>query len=243
MKKLISILLAVSFLTGFALAESSKQTSPKSNPAQTQAQNAKKQKREWAKFDRYASANSNLKKSPVAVFMGDSITEGWARQRPEFFAANNFAGRGISGQTSSEMLVRFRNDVIALKPKAVAILAGTNDIAENNGPIKLENVLSNIVSMAELGRLHKIKVILCSVMPAYDFPWRKGLEPAPKVKKLNAMIRDYAAKNGFVYVDYYAKLVDERGGLPEKYSRDGVHLKNEAYAIIEPIIKAEILKR
>ena len=199
--------------------------------------------REWAKFARYEKDNAQMKSAPMAVFMGDSITEGWARQRPEFFSSNNFAGRGISGQTSSEMLVRFRNDVIKLKPKAVAILAGTNDIAENNGPIKLENIMGNIASMAELGKLHGIKVILCSVMPAYDFPWRRGLKPAEKVKKLNAMIKDFAKENGFAYVDYYSVLADSRGGLPEKYSRDGVHLKNEGYEMIEPLIKAEIARQ
>ena len=202
-----------------------------------------KKPREWAKFDRYESANARLKKAPVAVFMGDSITANWYSYRPEFFAENNYAGRGISGQTSSEMLVRFRNDVINLKPKYVAIMAGTNDVAENNGKIKLENVLSNIISMAELGRLHGIKVVLCSVLPASKIPWRRSItEPAQKIAKLNSLIKDYAEKNGFAYVDYYSALVDENGGLPEKYSRDGVHPNKETYPIMEALIKAELAK-
>lgn len=195
---------------------------------------------DWAQFSRYAQANRKVETAPVAVFMGDSITVGWANSRPEFFEKNNYLGRGISGQTSAHMLVRFRADVIALAPKTVVILAGTNDIAENNGPIALENVLGNIASMAELARAHGIEVVLCAVTPAIDFPWNKGLNPAEKIRKLNALIGDYARKNGFKFVDYYAALVDEHGGLPADYSPDGVHLKPAAYQTLEPLVKAAI---
>ncbi|RHJ83561.1 SGNH/GDSL hydrolase family protein [Parabacteroides sp. AM08-6] len=191
---------------------------------------------DWAGFNRYDADNKALQTAPKVVFMGNSITEGWWNNDPDFFKVNNYLGRGISGQTSSQMLVRFRTDVINLKPKAVVILAGTNDIAQNTGYIALENILGNIISMAELAKAHKIKVYLCSVLPAYDFGWRKGLEPAPKIVKLNKMIKDYADKNKMTYVDYYSKLVDDRGGLPEKYSQDGVHPTLEGYKVMENII-------
>src|SRR5580765_2917486 len=131
-------------------------------------------KNDPANFEKYADANTSVKPGSV-VFMGNSITEGWARQRPDFFSANNYTGRGISGQTSSQMLVRFRQDVISLKPKAVVILAGINDIAQNIGFISLENILGNIMSMAELAKANGIKPILCSVLPAAAFPWRKEI--------------------------------------------------------------------
>lgn len=194
------------------------------------------QQNDWANFGRYEAANKSVTKAPEVVLMGNSITEGWWRNDSAFFKTRNYVGRGISGQTSSQMLVRFRNDVINLNPKAVVILAGTNDIAQNNGPITLENVMNNIISMAELAKAHKIKVYLCSVLPAYEFGWRKGLEPAPKIARLNEMIKEYAAKNKLTYVDYYSKLVDNRGGLPEKYSKDGVHPTEEGYKVMEEIL-------
>ena len=168
--------------------------------------------------------------------LGNSITDNWYRMDSTFFLTHNYLGRGISGQTSSEMLVRFRTDVINLKPKAVVILAGTNDVAQNNGYIALENVLGNIISMTELAKAHNIRVLLCSITPAYDFGWRHGLEPAQKIAKLNSMIKDYALKHKITYVDYYSKLVDDRGGLPEKFSKDGVHPTIEGYKIMEDIV-------
>ena len=200
------------------------------------------QQQDWAAFNRYEVANKAVTKAPEVVFMGNSITEGWWRNDSAFFKSRNYVGRGIGGQTSSQMLVRFRADVLNLKPKAVAILAGTNDIAQNNGSISLENVMGNIISMAELAKANKIKVYLCSVLPAYDFGWRKGLEPAPKIVELNKMIKEYADKNKLTYVDYYSRLVDDRGGLPEKYSKDGVHPTSEGYKVMEEIISAALKK-
>ena len=142
---------------------------------------AQTEKGDWAQFGRYADANKRVTTPAKVVFMGNSITDGWWPKDSTFFINNNFLDRGISGQTTSEMLVRFRQDVINLKPKAVVILAGINDIAHNNGVISLENVFGNIVSMAELARYNKITPIICSVLPAYDFPWRRGMNPAPKV--------------------------------------------------------------
>lgn len=200
--------------------------------------------KDWANFGRYEKANREVMKSADAVFMGNSITDGWYSNDPVFFQANNFLGRGISGQTTSEMLVRFRQDVINLKPKAVIILAGTNDIAENNGYISLENIMGNIVSMAELAKMNKIRVFLCSVLPVYKYPWKQGIvEPAEKIKKLNNMIKTYCEKNAATYVDYYTKLVDERGGLPEKYAADGVHPNNDCYKIMEDIVLRTLEKK
>lgn len=200
------------------------------------------QEKDWAQFGRYAEANKTVKVPSKVVFMGNSITDGWWPNDSTFFINNQYVDRGISGQTTSEMLVRFRADVINLKPKAVVILAGTNDIAQNNGYISLENAFGNIVSMVELAKANNIKPILCSVMPAYEFGWRKGLEPAGKIIKLNAMIKAYADKNKIIYVDYHSALADERGGLPEKYSKDGVHPTLEAYKIMETIVQKAITK-
>ena len=197
---------------------------------------AKTEPKDWAQFKRYAQANQNISKSPKVVFMGDSITDSWAKKDGDFFTANNFAGRGISGQTTSQMLVRFRKDVLDLKPKYVVILAGTNDIALNNGYISLENILGNIISMCELAKAHKIKPILCSILPADRYKWRPELKPAEEIVKLNGMIKDYAKSQGYKYVDYHTPLKNEANGLPEKYSSDGVHPNIDCYKIMEKII-------
>lgn len=200
------------------------------------------QNKDWANFGRYAEANKTVKVPSKVVFMGNSITDGWWPNDSAFFISNQYIDRGISGQTTSEMLVRFRADVINLKPKAVVILAGINDIAQNNGYISIENTFGNIASMAELAKVHGIKAILCSVLPAYDFPWRPGLEPAPKVMQLNKLLKDYAAANKLTYVDYHSALVDDRGGLPAKYSKDGVHPTLDGYKIMEEIVQKAIKK-
>ena len=200
------------------------------------------QVKDWAQFNRYAEANKNVKVPAKVVFMGNSITDGWWPADSAFFISNGYVDRGIDGQTTSEMLVRFRADVINLKPKVVVIMAGTNDIAQNNGYISLENAFGNIVSMVELARFNKITPILCSVMPAYEFGWRKGMEPAGKIIKLNEMIKAYADKHNLVYVDYHSALKDERNGLPAKYSHDEVHPTLEAYKIMESIVQKAIQK-
>ncbi|MFV0605781.1 MAG: SGNH/GDSL hydrolase family protein [Niabella sp.] len=197
------------------------------------------QKNDWANFAKYAKANDTAAQGAV-VFMGNSITQGWVTAHPAFFAENNYIGRGISGQVTSQMLVRFRPDVISLKPKAVVILAGTNDIAQNNGYISNENILNNIISMCELAKVNNIRPILCSVLPAYQFGWRKELTPDNDIIKLNEMIKAYATENKIVYVDYHSALKDERNGLPEKYAKDGVHPTIEGYAVMEKLIQEAI---
>ena len=194
------------------------------------------QEKDWAKFYRYADANKTLLADSAkvkAVIMGDSITDFWLKYDKPFFDRNGIAGRGISGQVTSQMLVRFRDDVIALKPKYVAILAGTNDIALNNGPITLDHVMGNIVSMCELAKAHRIKVILCSVLPASKYKWRPELTPAEDIKALNAMIEEYAAKNRITYLDFWTMLANGEGGLDSDKAPDGVHPNLATYKIME----------
>ena len=194
---------------------------------------------DWADLNRYKSANENITSQMgtqiKAVFMGNSITEGWVNQRPDFFKDNGFVGRGISGQTTPQMLVRFRQDVIDLNPKCVVILAGTNDIAGNTGPMTLDMILDNIKNMAELAESNSIKVVLSSVLPAYDYPWRPGLKPNVKIPELNGMIKEYADSKGFIYLDYFSEMADERNGLPKKYAYDEVHPTLEGYVAMEPM--------
>lgn len=200
------------------------------------------QQNDWAQFGRYAEANKSVRTPTRVVFMGNSITDGWWNTDSLFFQNNRYIGRGIGGQTTAQMLVRFRADVIDLQPKAVVILAGTNDIAQNNGYIAPENILGNIISMAELAKANNIDVVLCSILPAYEYGWRKGLEPAGKIIALNKMIKEYADRHNLTYVDYHSALKDERNGLPEKYSKDGVHPTMEGYKIMEHLISEALEK-
>lgn len=200
------------------------------------------QQNDWAQFGRYAEANKSVKAPTRVVFMGNSITDGWWNTDSLFFKNNRYIGRGIGGQTTAQMLVRFRADVIDLQPKAVVILAGTNDIAQNNGYIAPENILGNIISMAELAKANNIDVVLCSILPAYEYGWRKGLKPADKIIALNKMIKEYADRHNLTYVDYHSALKDARNGLPEKYSKDGVHPTMEGYKIMERLISEALEK-
>jgi acyl-CoA thioesterase I len=212
---------------------------------------------DWPYLAKYREADRELGPSSAGearvVFMGDSITEGWGQNwagtspgRGEFFPGKPYVNRGISGQTTPQMLVRFRQDVVDLKPKVVVVLAGTNDIAENTGKTGLQAIANNIASMSDLARANGIRVVLCSVLPASEFAWHPGLQPAPKIKALNGWIREYAAKNGFVYVDYYSSLVNNEGGLRFELSPDGVHPNKAGYEIMAPLAErgiAEALKK
>jgi len=200
------------------------------------------EEKDWAQFGKYAQTNKEVKQPVNVVFMGNSITEGWYYNDPDFFKNNNYVGRGISGQVTSQMLTRFRADVINLKPKAVVILAGINDIALNNGYISIEHVFDNIISMRELAKANKIKVVLCSVLPANYFPWREELNPVDAVTKLNEMIKTYAHKNHIPYVDYYNAMVDEKSGLDIRYQHDEVHPNLAGYKLMEEVVQKELKK-
>ena len=174
--------------------------------------------------------------------MGNSITQGWVETHPDFFKNNPYIGRGISGQTSPQMLVRFRQDVIALQPKVVVILAGTNDIAGNTGPSTLEMIMDNLSSMAEIAASNKIKVVLCSVLPVSDYPWRKGKEPNIKIPQLNEMIKSYCIKKGFIYLDYFSAMNDGKNGMIAEYTTDGVHCTAKGYELMESLVQPAIQK-
>lgn len=198
------------------------------------------EQRDWAGFSRYAQENDSLLKAGTevkVVFLGNSITQGWRDMRPQFFLEHGFIGRGISGQTSSEMLVRMRADVLDLHPQIVVILAGTNDIARNNGYISHKHILGNIRSMCELSRANGIQPVLCSLVPARAFYWNpQVMGAAGQIKTMNALIRAYADANAIPYVDYWSPMAAADGGLREGLSYDGVHPNDKGYAIMEPII-------
>jgi lysophospholipase L1-like esterase len=203
----------------------------------------------FANTSRYDKANLELKLHTKAnnrvVFMGNSITEGWIQMRPEFFNNRDYINRGIGGQTTPQMLLRFREDVINLNPSVVIILAGTNDIAGNSGYISLESIIDNIKSMAEIANANGIKVIISSILPAIDYPWKPGLDPAPKIIKINKALKVFSEENNFIYLDYYAAMVDDKGGLkvPEYTSaNDLVHPNKNGYLVMEKLAEIAINK-
>lgn len=206
---------------------------------------AQEQTQDWPNLGRFKDANEKLKAQPAdperVVFMGNSITEGWIRMHPDFFSTH-YVNRGISGQTTPQMLIRFRADVVDLKPAAVVILAGTNDIAGNTGPSTLEMIMDNFKSMTEIAKSNGIKVLICSVLPAYDYPWRPGKEPNVKIPELNKMLKDYAAESDVIYVDYFSATVNDKNGMQEDLSYDGVHPTAAGYDVMEPIIEKAIKK-
>jgi lysophospholipase L1-like esterase len=246
--KLLALLLLVQ--TSFA------QTAPKPVEDKTEEQKKKEdwenfQKmiehrihNDWAWLERYDTDNQKL--PPPApgerrvVFLGNSITEGWINTDSAFFKGKNYVNRGIGGQTTPQMLVRFREDVINLKPEVVVILAGINDIAENTGPSKIENVAGNIFSMAELARVNHIKVILSSVLPASAFPWHPGINPVQSIIKLNELLKDYAEKNHLVYIDYYSATINQDKGFKKELTIDGVHPNMAGYKVMEPLVEKAI---
>lgn len=194
------------------------------------AQNA-----DWARFGTYAEANSSVTVKPKAVLLGDSITEGWARQDPDFFTKNNFLGRGISGQTTSQILVRMGPDVVNLHPKYVVILCGINDIALNDGhAVDVEAAVGSIKSMCDIARANKIKPILCSLLPSYKFHWRPSVTDCyEKVLQFNELLKSYAKEQHLKYVDYFTLLSGEDGKIRPEYSKDTVHPTLEGFKAME----------
>lgn len=199
---------------------------------------------DWANLAKYRDANAAL--PPPApgenrvVFIGNSITESWTPYFPTMFPGKAYIDRGISGQTTPQMLVRFRADVIALRPRVVVILGGTNDIAGNTGPSTLEMIEDNLASMAELARTNGIAVVLSSVTPVHDYPWKPGLHPAQKIIALNAWMKDYAATHGDIYVDYHSAMTDPDGGMRSELSPDGVHPNEAGYRIMARLVEQAI---
>jgi lysophospholipase L1-like esterase len=236
-------------------------TAPEAKPASDCAQLPEMQKqldwdarrlKDWAELDRYRAANATLapaaKEEARVVFMGDSVTDMW--QLPKsggFFPGRPYVDRGIGGQTTPQMVLRFRSDVIALQPKVVVILAGTNDIAGNTGPMTLEETEGNLTTMAELARLHKIRVVLSSVMPVNDVADADGKvivqterRPPEKILTLNEWIKKYAADNGCVYLDYFPATADEKGFLKSEITNDGLHPNAQGYAVMAPLAEKAI---
>lgn len=199
---------------------------------------------DWPNLNKYQKNNlaiQNAAPTPnKVVFMGDSITEFWSREAPEYFQTHQYINRGISGQTTPQMLLRFRADVIALKPDVVVILAGINDIAGNTGPSTLEMITNNIFSMIDLAKAHNIKVILCSVLPAADFSWKPNQDPANKIIALNRVLINYADSNAIPFVDYHSAMADNQNGLPLAYSNDGVHPNKAGYEVMAPLVEKVI---
>ena len=199
---------------------------------------------DWPNLARYRDQNVQL--APVAkgesrvVFYGDSITDGWGRVQGAFFPGKPYVNRGISGQTTPQMVVRFRQDVVALKPQVVVILAGTNDVAGNTGPSTPEMTEDNFMSMVDIARANDIRVVLASILPASDYPWKPGLDPGPKIVALNTWLKEYAAKRHLVYLDYYSAMVDDKLGMRPDLASDGVHPTKAGYDIMSPLAERAI---
>jgi len=211
----------------------------------TQLERSQRVLKDWPNLARYHDDNASL--APPApdatrvVFMGDSITDNWGRKYSKFFEGKPYINRGISGQTTPQMLIRFRPDVIALKPQVVVILAGTNDIAGNTGVMTLEAIEDNLASMAELAKANNIRVVLASVMPVCDYIRPQTLQrPPEKIIALNAWIKDYAVKNNYVYLDYYSAMLDDKQMLRQEITDDGLHPNAAGYDIIAPLAEKAI---
>lgn len=193
------------------------------------------QNKDWANYSRYAEANAKVTVSPKAVLFGDSITDAWPRQDPDFFNENNLVGRGISGQTTTQILCRMREDVVNLRPKYVVILAGINDIAINDGHAPdVIRAVENIKAMCDIAKANKIKPVICSLLPSYRIGWRPSItDAAEKVAEFNALLKAYAKENKIAFADYYMLFADENNHMPEKYSKDTVHPNIEGYRLME----------
>jgi lysophospholipase L1-like esterase len=216
---------------------------PHASAEQQRLEALEKKLADWAQLSYYREANAAVPEPAEGeqrvVFYGASIVEFW-KTRGAFFPGKPYIDRGISGQTTAQMLVRFRQDVIDLHPKAVVILGGTNDVAGNMGPMTPEMTEGNWQSMAELAKASGIAVIFASLTPSTDFPWRRGLKPAEKIRALNAWLRAYCEKHGATYLDVYSVLTDAEGGMKEGLSLDGVHPNAKGYALMEPGTQAAI---
>ena len=192
------------------------------------------QDKDWPKYHRYAEKNKEVKGKPTAVLFGDSITQNWAKYDQQWLDEHNFVGRGIGGQTTMHLLSRIRQDVIELHPRYMVLLIGINDIARNNGYIKVENIFKNIVSIVELAKLNKIKPVMCTVLPAREIGWRQRVgDPRPSIDSLNILIKDYAKANRIPLVDYHSAMAMEDGGMNPAFETDAVHPNLDGYKVME----------
>ena len=200
---------------------------------------------DWNSFDRYAAQNDSIRQlsstnkhyQTSVIFYGNSIAQNWFRQHPDFFTSHGYLCRGIGGQTSSHLLARFREDVLDLKPKTVVLMVGANDLAQNNGIISEKHIMDNIASMCELAKMHKVKMVLCSVLPARRFRWNRMVGDAPeRILSLNTAIKAYADANHIQYIDYYSVMVDKDGGMKKGLHKDEVHPTNAGYDIMESVV-------
>jgi lysophospholipase L1-like esterase len=212
---------------------------------QDQVNRYEKQLRDWPNLGRYRDEDARMTPPKAGVnrvvFMGDSITDFWGRQRGTFFPGKPYVNRGISGQTTPQMLIRFRPDVVNLQPKVVVILAGTNDIAGNTGPESLADIENNLMSMAEIAKANKIRVVLATVMPVCDYiKPQTGRRPPAQIKALNTWIRQYAGHNGLTLLDYYSAMVDDHGMLKKDLTFDGLHPNAEGYGVMGPLAEKAV---
>ena len=235
-------LLATMLLSAVCAAQPAPAPAPSAAEQQLAAAQAKLT--DWPQLGRYREEDSRMT-APAAgeqrvVFYGDSITDAWGTA--DFFPGKPYVNRGISGQTTPQMVVRFHQDVVDLRPKAVLILAVTNDVAENTGPMTAGMTLDNFRAMAEMARANHIKVIVASILPVGEFPWHKGLDPAPKIRALNEQLKAWCASEGIVWVDYYSAMADATGAMKPGLSGDGVHPNAAGYAIMAPLAEAGIQK-
>ncbi len=236
--------LLISALSVIASAQNQTPATDSNEALKQQIDRLQKRAMDWPQLNRYKDANAKVpepeKNEGRVVFMGDSITDGW--KLAEYFHGKPYINRGISGQTTPQMLIRFRPDVIALKPRAVLILAGTNDIAGNTGPMTLEMIENNYASMADLAKANGIKVVFASVLPIHDYGKTKISERrAPEqILKLNEWLKSYCKANGLVFLDYFSKMVDEKGMLKAELANDGLHPNAEGYKVMAPLAESAI---
>ena len=202
---------------------------------------------DWPNLSRYQDENRSVgipeKGKQRVVFMGDSITEEWSNLYPDYFDTKGYINRGIGGQTTPQMLIRFKPDVIDLEPDIVVILAGTNDIAGNTGPSNVKMITDNIFSMAELARAHQIKVVLSSILPVFEYEWAKEIKDVPAtIDSVNDELKKYVNDHGLVYLDYFSPMVDQRKGLNKDYTYDGVHPNQDGYILMSSLAE-KVLSR
>ena len=199
---------------------------------------------DWPNLGRYRAENEALPPPSAGekrvVFFGDSITDAWGRSVGEFFPGKPYVNRGISGQTTPQMLIRFQQDVVHLHPAAVVILAGTNDIAGNTGPTTNQMVEDNFASMADIAKQSGIKLVLASILPAYSYPWKPSIQPVERIRELNAWLKEFCEKHKCVYLDYYSAMADEKGAMRPGLALDGVHPTAQGYAVMAPLAEKAI---